>query len=357
MCALETTNELYDIFTSVLETSSYAAIARYLNVASGTVKRWKTLGNVPWQYRFELMKLAGIDIDYTKYDYKEKDQFFTPVDTASYCYHKLRDIIEEYDGAASLDKYTWIEPSAGNGKFFNILPIDKRVGIDIEPRCDDVMESDYLDWVPDNNDERNYIVVGNPPFGLRGHLALKFINHSATFADYVGFVLPQLIESDGKGVPRKRVKGLNLIHSEKLHSAFEDPDGSIVSVECIFQVWSKYHTNEKYIIRQAKNNVIKVYSLSDGGTPSTTRNKRMFYACDMYLPSTCFGKENMRYYENFDELPGRRGYGIVFLEEKNRQKNIDRFRSIDWSSVAFLSTNSAYNIRTSQIEEQFTQHA
>ena len=32
---------------------------------------------------------------------------------------------------------------------------------------------------------------------------------------------------------------------------------------------------------------------------------------------------------------------------------IDIFKTIDWSSVAFLSTNSAYNIRTSQIINQF----
>ena len=41
----------------------------------------------------------------------------------------------------------------------------------------------------------------------------KFINHSFEFANYVCFILPQLFESDGKGVPRKRVKGYNLIHS------------------------------------------------------------------------------------------------------------------------------------------------
>ena len=66
----------------------------------------------------------------------------------------------------------------------------------------------------------------------------------------------------------------------------------------------------------------------------------------MYLPSTCFGVENMRYYENFEDLPGRRGYGVVFKENIN--EFIDKFKSIDWSIFAFQSTNSAY-IRSSQI--------
>ena len=32
------------------------------------------------------------------------------------------------------------------------------------------------------------LVIGNPPFGLRGQLALKFINHASEFSEYVCFV-------------------------------------------------------------------------------------------------------------------------------------------------------------------------
>ena len=77
----------------------------------------------------------------------------------------------------------------------------------------------------------------------------------------------------------------------------------------------------------------------------------MFNKCHAYIPSTCFGKNNMKYYSCFDELPGRKGYGVVF--NKNKTNNLEKFKSIDWSEVAFLSTNSAYNIRTSQITSQF----
>jgi hypothetical protein len=110
--------------------------------------------------------------------------------------------------------YTFIEPSAGNGSFLKILPINRRIGFDIEPKFIEIIEQDYLEWSPCEN--KKYIVIG----GLRGQLALKFINHSSKFADYVCFILPQ----DGKGVPRKRVIGLNLIHSEKLDTEFEFPD-------------------------------------------------------------------------------------------------------------------------------------
>lgn len=335
---------------TVLKQYSYTEIASYLNVAIGTVKRWVELKNVPRSYSFDLMKLANIPIDYSVFTYKDKDQFFTPDTVAKECVDKFISILHEY-GDCETD-YLFVEPSAGDGKFMNYLPKERRIGFDIEPMHEEVIKTDYLDWNPVDNTSK-YVVIGNPPFGLRGQLALKFINHSSSFADYVCFILPQLFESDGKGVPRKRVKGFNLIHSEKLNTGFYSPNGKDVKVECIFQVWSKFHTNSKYEIKEfnKQSPTLRVFSLSDGGTPSTTRNKKMFYTCDAYLPSTCFGKENMRYYDTFDSLPKKKGYGIVFYKDKT--ENIEKFKTIDWSSVAFLSTNSAYNIRTSQIMEQF----
>lgn len=348
--SIKSKSSLYDlniILDKLLENTSYSDIAKEINIAIGTVKRWKELNNVPKSYTFELLKLANMDIDYTKFTYKEKDQFFTPNNTVEYCYSVFNNILEKYKDDNK--EYSFIEPSAGNGPFLKILPSDRRIGLDIEPRIHEVIKQDYLNWYPDKN--KNYIVIGNPPFGLRGQLALKFINHSSKFADYVCFILPQLFESDGKGVPRKRVIGLNLLHSEKLNTDFESPDGKKIKVQCIFQIWSKYHKNPDYVIKKKENNVIKVYSLSDGGTPSTTRNKDMFYKCDAYIPSTCFGKENMKYYNSFDSLPRKKGYGIVFI--KDNEENVKKFKTIDWSKVAFLSTNSAYNIRSSQIIEKF----
>jgi len=190
-------------------------------------------------------------------------------------------------------------------------------------------------------------VVGNPPFGLRGHLALNFINHSYKFADYVCFILPQLFESDGKGSPRKRVVGYNLIHSEPLSAMFYSPDNQEVKINGVFQIWSKHTKNPKYDLLKPSEDAMKVYSLSDGGTVASTRNKEMIGKCDVYLPSTCFGKERMKLYASFDDLPGKKGYGIVFF--KNKDAMISKANAIDWSSVAFLSTNSAYNLRTSLV--------
>ena len=39
----------------------------------------------------------------------------------------------------------------------------------------------------------------------------------------------------------------------------------------------------------------------------------------------------------------------IDIFKKNKKKMIEKSKNIDWSEIAFLSTNSAYNLRTSLI--------
>lgn len=59
----------------------------------------------------------------------------------------------------------------------------------------------------------------------------------------------------------------------------------------------------------------------------------------------------MKAYSLFEELPNKRGYGVVFLKEKNKLKDLF-FNKTEWRNVAFLSTNSAINLRTDLIENE-----
>ncbi len=328
-----------------LKTASISDIARKLNVCVGTVKRWIELKDVPIQYTFDLLKLLGREIDYANYSSALKDQFFTPKNLAAHCWTIFKREVNLDTGA-----YLFIEPSAGDGSFLKVLP-PGTLGFDIEPRAPGIVKQDFLTWRPTDTGKR-YIVFGNPPFGLRGHLALNFINHSHSFADYVCFILPQLFESDGKGSPRKRVKGYNLIYSEGLTAMFSTPEQQEVKINGVFQIWSKLTSNSAYAIRSNSDEKMKVYSLSDGGTVASTRNKDKIGKCDVYLPSTCFGKENMRVYSSFHDLPGKKGYGVIFLSEKEAM--IKKAKGVDWAAVSFLSTNSAHNLRTSIIFAQLS---
>ena len=332
------TNET--LLNNILQKYTVKETANLLNLAIGTVHRWLELKNIPPQYNFDLLRLLSKDINPQDYKSSEKDQFFTPDHITEKCWSLFKTNVN-----IDLTEYIFIEPSAGDGAFLKVLP-PNTIAMDIEPRNEIIVKQDYLLWKPADMTKK-YIVFGNPPFGLRGHVALNFIRHSFEFADYVCFILPQLFESDGKGSPRKRVDGYNLIYSEKISALFYTPENTNVDVNGVFQIWSKYTNNPKYTLTLPVQDSIKVYSLSDGGTIPTTRNKKMLEKCDLYLPSTCFGKENMKLYSSFNELPGRKGYGVVFLQ--NKEIMIKKSNEIDWSDTAFLSTNSAYNLRTSLI--------
>ena len=329
-----------ELFHKALEKYTIAQIAQKLNIVSGTVSRWHTKQSVPEAYRFDLMKLANIEIDYSQFSYKDKDQFFTSKSLAERYVNICYDFFNEMN--IDISEYIFIEPSAGDGVFLDYLP-ENTIALDIEPRDERVIKQDFLTWTPDVT--KKYIVIGNPPFGLRGQKALQFINKGFEFADFVCFILPPLFNSDGKGSPKKRINNKYLVFSEDISTNnYIYPDKTLISINTIFQIWSKIDLGINL------NEVItpigyKIYSLSDGGTPSTTRNKDKLNCCDFYLPSTVFGKEKVYLYDTFEDLPQRRGYGIIVEDESIK----DIINNIDWSEKAFLSTNHAYNLRTSLI--------
>ena len=90
------------------------------------------------------------------------DQYFTNKELAKYLLAKTNDVIAQHEGSA--DGYWWLEPSVGEGCFFDLLPCRRRIGVDICPLRDDIVQCDYLQYpLPD----KKIIVIGNPPFGHR----------------------------------------------------------------------------------------------------------------------------------------------------------------------------------------------
>ena len=334
---------------------SLEIIAQKLFLHTGTLKRWEATQKIPNEYLYDLNFLLGNKYDLQKIDFRSHNEFFTKKEVAKYCYDLFIKFLEIHK--INLTQYTFIEPSCGDLSFYELMPKEQRIGIDLEYKNDEILCENFLGFAPQNL-HKKYIVLGNPPFGLRGNLALRFINHSSEFADFVAFILPPLFDSDGKGSPKKRIKDYGLVHSEKLPlNSFVYPNGKSVEVATLFQIWAHKRLIENNTLNITPNppktckDYIKIYSLSDGGTSSSTRNKAMLYKCDLYLPSTCFhsaSKPQMKIYEDFEALPHRRGYGIVILQDRERVR--EALKSIDWVKISFLGTNSSLNLRTSLIE-------
>lgn len=330
-------NNIWTQFEPLLNDYTASQIATSISVNINTVKRWIQKREVPHFYQFDLYRMTGEIPDYTQFSDKELDQFFTPNKTAKLCVDKTIQLLT--DLGESVNDYHWIEPSAGAAAFYDAFPHTDKTALDVVSQRDDIISQDFLTWKPNTT---HNIVCGNPPFGLRGHTALKFINHAAEWADHVSFILPQLFESSGKGNCRDRVKGLNLVSSMPCPTRFIFPGGKATTVNCIHQIWSKHHPS--IIERFDLSDVLKLYSLSDGGDPSSTRNLAMIDSCDYYLPSTVFGAENMRLYDSFEQLPQRRGIGIV------AKCDLSCVHSIDWAKAAFASTNGALNLNFETVQ-------
>ena len=92
-------SENYDLLVIIKDlftTYSLKELANELNVATGTITRWIELNSIPKHYAFDILKLSNIQIDYSRYSSKEKDQFFTPVDTAVNCFKIFTDVIKSF---------------------------------------------------------------------------------------------------------------------------------------------------------------------------------------------------------------------------------------------------------------------
>lgn len=343
------------LFDELKKLHSLDKIAENLGLHSNTVERWVKLNSVPKHYFYDFNRLLGKDVSGESISgdqAKDKDQYFTKPEVAVRCVETFKRVAAEL--GVDLSDYWFVEPSVGYGDFYKLMPPRRRIGVDLDPKPEvrewSIIKSDFLNWRPPEG--KKYILMGNPPFGLRGHVALQFINHALPFCDMIAFILPPLFNSDGKGVPQKRVKEYVLAHSEKLPpKSFQYPDGRDVEVHTIFQIWTKVGVDKvKIKTRKTCKDFISIYSLSNGGTPSSTRNKDMIGKCDVYLPSTCF--DGMKAYNSFNELPNQRGYGIVIKQNKSQIKNT--LTNTDWTKIGFKSTNSAINLRSSIIEDVIT---
>ena len=152
----------------------------------------------------------------------------------------VKDLLQMID----LSKYDLVlEPSAGAGDFYNMLPIKTRLGIDLEPAHPDILKKDFFDYV--SCDNKNTITIGNPPFGKNSKLAIKFFNHAAVFSDCIAFIVPRTFRKPS--VINRLDFNFHLLKQKLLPlDSFYIPSGKTYKVPTVFQIWQKdYSKREK----------------------------------------------------------------------------------------------------------------
>jgi hypothetical protein len=144
------------------------------------------------------------DINGNKFNAKiNYDKYYTPVEIAKYCIDKTYKIIHKNNITEI------IEPSAGNGSFST--QIKNCIAYDIEPESDNIIKQDFFKLNLEYKKGR--LFIGNPPYGFRNNLALKFYKTCVKFGDYISFILPA---SQYKN--NYQMYEFDLIHSELIDS-------------------------------------------------------------------------------------------------------------------------------------------
>ena len=274
------------------------------------------------------------------------DQFFTRPAVAKDCFKSFVDYIKAND---KIERYEFIEPAAGLGAFYDLLPRKKRTGIDVVRFRPEFIQKDFLSWFPIDDGRRNYVCIGNPPFGYRAWLALAFLNHAALFSDYVGFIIPMAFQSEGKGNHRNRVKGLHLVHSSHLpHDSFVSLDGKIVKVNALWQIWSRKGIEDKTIVKTC-DQFIDLFTVDNRKERRCGQERKG--AADFFIQRT-FYHEPPDLVTSFTEVKYVCGYGIII--KRDREKVLQILRSTDWRKYSNLTAHNCRHISMCHIRKTLT---
>ena len=154
----------------------------------------------------------------------EHDKYYTPN-------HVVEEVVSAVKGLG-LPISNIIEPSAGNGAFIealsNTFPTTEVDYYDLHPEHDLIKEQDFL--ALDVTYQKHRLIIGNPPFGNRNSLSVKFYKKAITLGDYIAFILP-ISQLDNT----KQMYEFDLIYGKDLGvNKYSDVD-----LHCCFNIYKR----------------------------------------------------------------------------------------------------------------------
>lgn len=272
------------------------------------------------------------------------DSYFTSEETAKKCFMIFEEIVN-----LNIEDYVFIEPSAGEGVFYDLMPEDNRIGIEIHSRRKEFVQLDYLIWYPSDMSKK-YVAIGNPPFGVRGAYALAFINRSFLFCDYVAFILPMSFHSNGKGTNMKRVSNAHLVYSKILEQEkFYSPDNKKeIKINTLFQIWKK-GPGKSFFNDYDVSEYVDIYTVCSSPDRLCGLDKIDQY--DFFVSSSYYGN-NLKTVFRFEDVNYGSGYGIII--KNKHEKILEEIKKINWNDYSSFATNSSKHIRKHAIEHCLT---
>ena len=161
------------------------------------------------------------------------DKFYTKIEVAKKCVNFLKSKL-----SLTMEEQ-FLEPTAGNGVFLNFL--NNYDAYDLLPENPKIKKQDIFLL---KTEYKNYITIGNPPFGKRSLLAINVFNKCAEFSDVIAFIVPiSFMKFNVQKNLNTNFKLVDFFFLEE--NSFLDRDKDF-DVNCVFQIWVK--SNSKYDI-------------------------------------------------------------------------------------------------------------
>jgi hypothetical protein len=162
------------------------------------------------------------------------DKFYTKSEIVDWCLNTID--YKKYDLV--------IEPSVGSGAFYSKLEHHDKIGIDLKPELEhstelhNIITHDFLTWNLNKFPyPTNILLIGNPPFGRNGSLALKFIKKGCNMGADIAFILPKGFKKqsiyDRIPLNYKKILELDLPHNSFLYN------DKNFDVPCVWQIYKK----------------------------------------------------------------------------------------------------------------------
>ena len=277
------------------------------------------------------------------------DQFYTKSEVASTCWKHFTGTLSTLN--RSLSDLFFVEPSAGTGVFYKLLPSDRRLGIDLVPRCDDVKSQDFFKVTDLPFSPRDTAIIGNPPFGKRGKLAIAFFNHAACLSDLVAFIVP--INFQKFTVHKHLDASMRFISKLPLpRDAFHLETGKSYSVNTEFQIWTRLASAHQDM-REYKPLPIRHQDFQIWQYNNTPDALKVFQnPFDFAVP--CQGWQDYSRRET-DEKQCERNKQWILLKAKNPTV-LTRLMKIDYERLAQECATAVPGFRKGDLVKVYTDH-
>lgn len=165
------------------------------------------------------------------------DQYYTQDQVADALFDE---VVKRYNP----DLYQMLEPSAGTGAFFRLMPPGS-LGIDIDPKGPGIIQADFLERRVEGG--RPVATIGNPPFGTNASMAVKFFNHAATMSDVIAFVLPRTFRK--RQLQNRLNDNFHLVHEQVVPADAFLFMGKPYNVPAVFQIWERRGQRALHVIQ------------------------------------------------------------------------------------------------------------